>query len=332
MSAQYTEFLKDLIDDALIDRDIYTEDEIDNIPIEDKIEAAIPYIFTNFPIFDESYRVGLEKKILFHYYLREIGQETEDAFLLFLNRTLYEEMPFFNQLYESELIKFNPFYTQDMQKATHGGGSSDTSRFSDFKKSGSTDENSANFKSGNENSSDAKNAKDMQTGSNKRTDALETEESNAGASTGKSTSKAGMLDTPQGSIGAIGNALGEDGSGYLTNASLSENQDNGSNATARNAKDTGTQTYDNASFADRKEDSSSARKTEEADTNARNAKSEEDNKGSEVSAVKNASDYFEHVSGYTGSPASLLNDFRNTFLNIDMQVIEALSGCFMGIY
>ena len=329
--AVYTEFLSDLIENVLLDRG-YSEDAIEAMSIENRVETVAPYIFGDYPIFDEEYRLGLEKKILFHYYMREIGQETEDAFIFYLNRTLNEEMPFFNQLYESELIKFNPFYTQDMQKATHGGGSSDTSRFSDFKKSGSTDENSANFKSGNENSSDAKNTKDMQTGSNKRTDALETEESNAGSSTGKSSSKAGMLDTPQGSIGAIGNALGEDGSGYLTNASLSENQDNGSNATARNAKNTGTQAYDNASFADRKEDSSSARKTEEADTNARNAQTKEDNVGSEVSAVKNASDYFEHVSGYTGSPATLLNDFRNTFLNIDMQVIESLAGCFMGIF
>ena len=45
--------------------------------VDSTIQAAIPNIFTfTFPIFDESYRVPLETKILRHYYTREIGLVT----------------------------------------------------------------------------------------------------------------------------------------------------------------------------------------------------------------------------------------------------------------
>lgn len=45
--------------------------------IEDIITRAAPKVFNfDFPIFDESYRLTLEKQILRAYYTREIGEET----------------------------------------------------------------------------------------------------------------------------------------------------------------------------------------------------------------------------------------------------------------
>lgn len=83
---------------------------IDNI-----ISTATPLVFDfDFPIFDESYRTALEKKILLHYYTREIGYETVSRWKLALRNKLNEIMPKYNKLYESELIKFNPLYTHDM--------------------------------------------------------------------------------------------------------------------------------------------------------------------------------------------------------------------------
>ena len=73
------------------------------------IERAIPKIFDfDFPIFKAEYKAVLAKKILLHYYTREIGYETYGLWKLKLNTKLNEIMPYYNQLYESALLEFNP--------------------------------------------------------------------------------------------------------------------------------------------------------------------------------------------------------------------------------
>lgn len=83
--------------------------------VESVITQALPHIFNfNFPIFDEQYREILEKKIIRHYYTREIGYETVGLWKLKLNTKLNEIMPYYNQLYESTLLEFNPLYTHEL--------------------------------------------------------------------------------------------------------------------------------------------------------------------------------------------------------------------------
>lgn len=83
--------------------------------IGDILQTAAPKIFNfDFPIFDESYRLPLEIKILRHYYTREISEETVGLWKLRLQDKLNLIMPYYNQLYESELIKFNPLYDTDL--------------------------------------------------------------------------------------------------------------------------------------------------------------------------------------------------------------------------
>lgn len=83
----------------------------DGLEVDDIIALALPKIFDfDFPIFDENYRSILETKILMHYYTREIGLETYGLWHLKLKTKLNEIMPYYNQLYESELLEFNPLY------------------------------------------------------------------------------------------------------------------------------------------------------------------------------------------------------------------------------
>lgn len=85
--------------------------------VNEVITGAIPKIFNfDFPIFDESYRVVLERKILKHFYTREIGEETVGLWKLRLDTRLNEIMPYYNKLYESELLEFNPLYTTDLTR------------------------------------------------------------------------------------------------------------------------------------------------------------------------------------------------------------------------
>lgn len=81
------------------------------------ITNAIPKIFTfTFPIFDENYRTVLEKKILKHFYTREISEETVGLWKLRLDAKLNEIMPYYNKLYNSELLEFNPLYTANLTR------------------------------------------------------------------------------------------------------------------------------------------------------------------------------------------------------------------------
>lgn len=58
-----------------------------------------------YPIFQDDYREGLNKKIIQHYWNREIGQETEFMFKFAMARKMNEIMPAYNQLYETELSR-----------------------------------------------------------------------------------------------------------------------------------------------------------------------------------------------------------------------------------
>ena len=85
--------------------------------IMEAIEASVDEIFDfDWPIFDESYRVPLEIKILRHFYTREIGEETFGLWQLRLADRLNVIMPYYNKLYESELLTFNPFYDYDLKR------------------------------------------------------------------------------------------------------------------------------------------------------------------------------------------------------------------------
>lgn len=65
-----------------------------------------------YPIFDESYRSVLNQKIINHFWFREIGQETPDRFNFMLMRKLDEVMPYYNKMYESQLMEFDPLATE----------------------------------------------------------------------------------------------------------------------------------------------------------------------------------------------------------------------------
>lgn len=228
--------------------------------IEDVISGAIPKIFDfDFPIFDESYRSVLERKILKHFYTREICEETVGLWKLRLNTRLNEIMPYYNKLYKSELLDFNPLYTDNLKRER------------------TTKLNSK-----------------RETGNNGEVDT--TNNSNSQGSGSGTTSNNGSdlySDTPQGSLNGV-----ESGT-YLTNA----RKTNDTTASSSN-------TSNNSSASGKVVSSESGNDT-----------------------FNSTEDYLESVSGYTGVNASdLLKKYRETFLNIDMLVIDNLEDLFFQLW
>lgn len=241
------------------------------------IQNAIPKIFNfSWPIFDESYRNVLETKILKHYYTREIGLETYGLWKLKLDTKLNEIMPYYNQLYKSALLEFNPLYDVDITR-NHTGKKTGTEALK-----GNVDINGQVLvdNHGNVNTTD-----DITV---------------ANTTTSENIDK--FSATPQGAIDNLRNEK------YLTNARM-VNDTNTSNGTTTGKTDTSTD--------------STTDTTTNTTTTTNNS-----------TTINNTEDYLETVKGKQGtqSYASLIMEFRETFLNIDMMVIEDLGELFMNIW
>ena len=253
--------------------------------VDEVIEGAWNKIFTSkVTFFDESYRSVLCQKILKHYYLREICCETVGIWKLWMNERLETIMPYYNQLYESELIKFEPLNDVNL------------TRKHDRTVDGTEERNGE--------TSDTNNGTREVTGTN---DTKET-------GTGKTTTSASSdetkrdlySDTPQGAITGLENE------NYLTNARKITD-----GVTSSGNENTDTTRNDDNDY------------TENETTN--NTK----NGTNKVTGTSNTTeDYLETLVGKQGSGtySKMLMEFRDTFLNIDMMVINEFKDLFFGLW
>lgn len=91
--------------------------------IDDIIDASMDKIFDfEYPIFDSDYKRVLQRKILKHYYTREIGAESVGLWKHWLNTRLNEIMPYYNKMYESDRLEFNPLFDTDITRTHSGSG------------------------------------------------------------------------------------------------------------------------------------------------------------------------------------------------------------------
>ena len=247
---------------------------------------------TKAEIFDENYRAVICKKILKHYYLREICSETVGIWKLWLNTRLEEILPYYNQLYKSALLEFNPLYDVDLTR-THNR---------------TIDENKT------ENGTRTETSTDKNTGSGTRDNTASGTNKNSGKSnvsdSGSSNSKDLYSDTPQGALTGIETET------YLTNARKITNTDSStsesSNSGSGEYKDTGNVKYSDTS--DR--------------TNTKNGSNS--NTGS-VNNTEEYLETVRGKQG-GGSYSNMLKEYRETFLNIDRLVIAEFDDLFFGLW
>lgn len=74
------------------------------------VEAGFNCFDESWETFDEDHKPELCSKILRHYWFYEIGSSTPDKFKFYLNEQLALIMPYYNKLYESELLKLQPLF------------------------------------------------------------------------------------------------------------------------------------------------------------------------------------------------------------------------------
>lgn len=103
--------------------------------VQEVLDKSWDKIFGEFPIFDETYRKHLCCKILKHYYTREIGEETFGLWKLRIETTMSEIMPYYNELYKSTLLQFDPLVNKDISRkvgvSSNGTGTTEQTGSSD---------------------------------------------------------------------------------------------------------------------------------------------------------------------------------------------------------
>lgn len=239
----------------------------ETIELRDVVSSGVNVWDFDYPSYYKGeQKTAFEKKVLDHFWTRQIGQETVGRFLLYFRRTVREIMPLYIQRYESvDLMKdpeikpldnYNMIeeYTSERSESSTGAGTSTASE------SGSTSE--------------------------------------TGSVTGATGGATVTSDTPQSTLNLPLNTSG--------NVTLSH---------ASTAEETRGATSEDRSTSGSTSSESSGSTT-----------SETSGSGSETHTLTRRGNI--GVTTYS----QLLEGYRQTFLNIDMEVINELEVCFLGVF
>ena len=298
----------------------------------------------SYPIFDESYRPILNDKIIRHFYFREIGFETAAQFAFFMRRTMDENMPLFNKYYETEGFVIDPLTNKkygwrETYSMNQEGAGSEAS-------TGSKNTTLGRVDGTNETMTYGKTDTDVRD-YGRRDDSTTTTEFGHTVGTvngGSDTNTEGAVhereihsDTPMNQISNEGvHNLNyatdvtyndrEQVTGNVTEYGGTTNTTNGGSDTTIGATVSGGRDTDTRTLGGSDTRSNAFTRT---DTGA------ESNTG-EVHSTKDLDETGERehtVEGYDGvSPALLLKEWRETFINVDMMVINSLEKLFFGLW
>lgn len=293
------------------------------------INLAYPKVFDfDFPIYDGAYRPVLCKKILKHYYTREIGEETVGLWKLRLDTRLNEIMPYYNQLYESALLEFDPLRDTDLKREYTKTGEQDkagNTRDTDTKQIARTSNIGFEKETTDNqlfNSTDTFNDTVTHAGTDSR-EGNSTQEFNANDVTRNLFS-----DTPQGSLNRL------ESEDYLTDArKITDVKDD---TTTNEFEESGTNNYSDAHTGTVGTTGNNTQMgTEESTTAQTDNVSENDNRtGMYGETINTTDDYIEHLIGKSSGMtfSKMIMEYRETLLNIDMMIINELQDLFMNIW
>lgn len=236
------------------------------------VEGFTDFGLSRYPIFDEEYREQLNAKIIYHYFMYEIGHETFHQFRFALARKMNEIMPYYNQLYKSTLLSIDPLSSIS---------------FKEVYDSNSVAQDKSTVDTTSKENSETDNRDQYTDGSN-----------TVSKSASDSTSRAVSSQYPQTQLS--GNAdYGSSGADSVSKGSQDSNADVNSR-------------HDGVNIAKGSTDAQAL-----------------------SSAVQEGSqrlDSVRELTGRQGSASALLLEYRQTFLNVDMEIIKELASLFSGIW
>lgn len=300
----------------------------------------------NYPIFSESHRRELNQKIINHFRYREIGYETVTQFIFALNRKMFEVMPFYNQLYESEELEISALtnYSYDEISKKTGNDLLEKTGTDINKQTGDSTRTDTGTQTNEQTGADKQTFEDVKNkttyGSNENENTTTTSDVTHGQTTttqGTDSSKKVHSDTPQGML----SANFPESANYASDADVSKNTNSstvtqgGTDSTTGTVK--GTKGKSGSDESVQTGDIVTTHDTQGKLTNDLTSKNEF-NADNTITYGSNAKQNYDNQlstnkQGYQGiSPSELLQKYRETFLNIDMLVISELEELFISIF
>lgn len=269
------------------------------LSIRDQIEQGRTKLFDfDYEIFDTNYKKVFETHFIRRFYMREIGYETEERFKFELETWLMINMPYFNKLFQSELLTFPVFDNTKLDSTNHK--TNDTTTTS----TGQTDGTSSSTQDGT--SEETSNTTDHET----------EHQTGSATETGNDFSRKLGSDTPDTRLTITSN----NGEGVIEYASnIEEINTNNSKTTSSTGDTTGDKTSDHTA-------SGSTHATGSETTSVTSTGN---------GTVNEIEDYIESKTGKLGTQtyASMLKEYRDSFLRIENDMFKEMEKrLFMLVY
>lgn len=265
----------------------------------EKIEIGRKKLFDfNYPFFDPDYKAVFETNFIRQFYMTEIGFETEEYFKFQLETWLRINMTYFNKMFESEKLQYNPLFNTDLTE--------DSNRKNDRGKKDVRDTTqTANTTGTSDSLTDQVSSQDVT--SSGTTD---------GTSNDDNFNRLLKSDNPDSRLTLTTN----DGEGSITYASnIEENNENNSN------------THHSESSGESHSDSTD-KVTATSDTTTNSTADQNDVLTSDINEVE---DYLNHKVGKAGSVSypQLVKEYRESLLRIEQTIFtEMRNKLFMLVY
>lgn len=357
--ATYTMPLKEIIEQPTQNRD--------DLTLKQKIEVGRVNLFKGmeYELFNDLYRREFETKFIRYFYNKEIGFETEGLFKFELETWLQINMPYYNQLFESELLKYDPLTNismrvdQNLKQDTTQDTTQDTKQDSKDK---STTESSFEHHKDRDVLTDSESHSTQNVKGNSETDSTQdttnksktNSTSDATTDTDSNTKQDAFnrvikSDNPDSRLYLSSN----EGSGvieYANNIDETLDKSTGNTTTNSQTKDTSqstTDTTDNTTghtetndTQDTKSDTNENSKTDDTETTDGWDRSETNATGEIVGNIignnvgNKVEDMFNERYGKEGTVTyqQMIKELRETFIRIERQIFKEMSELFMLLY
>ena len=293
-----------------------------SIPMRERIEEGRKKLFDfDYPIFDESYRGVFETHFIRNFFMREIGFETEELFKFQLETWLIINMPYFNKLFESELIEFDPLINSSMSVTSNETSNKTQNDIRDMLRNETVDKGTT-F-----NTEQDSTGLTTSSGQTDGTTSIDQTSSGTEGTTTDDFNRSIESDTPDSRL----TITTTDGEGAITYASkIVENNENNKHDTTRSetlANDGTTSETSSATTNETNNTTQSATGTEDIANN----ETKNDTLNSVVNEVE---DYVQQRVGKIGvqSYSEMVMKYRESFLRVEKQIFKEMNELFMLVY
>src|SRR5699024_5974973 len=287
----------------------------ENLTLDERIEIGREKMFDfDYPSFDENYRAQFERNFINEFYMREIGFETEELFKMRLRNWLRKNMGYYNKLFESELLKYDPL-TNSQMNVTHT--KKNDKEQNDLR---NTDQSSNTHGTGKVDSEQVGNV-----------DSTQNSKSNTKQDSDRNTDRKEDTfnrniegDTPQNRLRLTTNANGTGTLEYASKITEDMTASEGNTKEKEGIKGT----TDTDTKGNRKDKTDFHSKDE---TNVDSKAEQEDKFKSEANELEK---FTQHRAGKIGvqSYAKLIQDYRQALLRVEVQIHNEMQELFMLVY